>query len=86
MRQYSGMSPEVMADRTRPRPRNLGMRLSVSVVLALAFTSVAVAGSHQAIRAHGVALTVPAGWHRVASAGDGPAADPRTLLVVGNTG
>ena len=75
-----------MADRTRPRPRNLEVRLSASVVLALAFSSVAVAGGDQAIRAHGVALTVPAAWHRVASAGDGPGADPRTLLVVGTTG
>jgi len=38
------------------------------------------------IRAHGVVLTLPAGWHRVASAGDGPVTDPRTLLVVGTAG
>jgi hypothetical protein len=75
-----------MPDRTRPRPRNLGVRVSASIVLGLAFTPVAVADSHQAIRANGVTLTVPAGWHRVASAGDGFVTDPRTLLVAGTSG
>lgn len=59
------------------------MRLLVTVVVVLAFTSVARGSGGQIARAHGVALTVPAGWHRVASAGDGPVTDPRTLLVVG---
>jgi hypothetical protein len=62
------------------------MRLFASVVLALALTSVADGGGGQTVRAHGVALTMPAGWHRVASAGDGPVTDPRTLLVVGTAG
>ncbi len=55
-----------------------------SVVLALALTSVANGGGGRTLRARGVALTVPTGWHRVASANDRP--DPRTLLVVGTAG
>jgi hypothetical protein len=39
-----------------------------------------------AISANGVQVWAPAGWHRVASAGDGPVTDPRTLLVAGTTG
>jgi hypothetical protein len=62
------------------------MRFFASVALALAFSSVANGGVGQTVRAHGVALTMPAGWHRVASAGDGPVTDPRTLLVVGTAG
>ncbi len=62
------------------------MRLFTSVVLALALTSVANGGGGETVRAHGVALTMPAGWHRVASAGGGPLTDPRTLLVVGTAG
>jgi hypothetical protein len=63
------------------------MRLFTAVVLALALTSVASSSSgHRSVRAHGVALTIPAGWHRVTSAGDGPVIDPRTLLVVGTAG
>lgn len=31
-------------------------------------------------------VTAPAGWARVKAAEDGPAADPRTLLVVGTDG
>ena len=62
------------------------MRLFASVVLALAFTSVADGGGGRTVRAHGVALTMPARWHRVSSAADGPATDPRTLLVVGTAG
>jgi hypothetical protein len=80
------MSPEPKADLSRPRLRNLGMRSFASVVLTLAFTSIANGGGGQAVRAHGVALTVLAGWHRVTPAGDGPVTDPRTLLVVGTTG
>src|SRR3981189_724154 len=38
------------------------------------------------ISANGVQVWAPAGWHRVASAGDGPGTDPRTLLVVGTSG
>ncbi len=55
------------------------------VALALTVTSVA-NGSDKTIRAHGVALTVPAGWHRVPAAGDGSVTDPRTRLVVGTAG
>ena len=36
--------------------------------------------------AHGVRLTAPAGWHRVAPWGSGPVTDPKTLLVVGRGG
>ena len=60
------------------------MRVVASVVLALALTSVANGGGGRTLRARGVALTVPTGWHRVASANDRP--DPRTLLVVGTVG
>jgi hypothetical protein len=38
------------------------------------------------ISANGVQVWAPASWHRVASAGDGPVTDPRTLLVVGTSG
>jgi hypothetical protein len=38
------------------------------------------------VSANGVQVWAPAGWHRVASAGDGPVTDPRTLLVVGTPG
>src|SRR6266404_8991354 len=38
------------------------------------------------ISANGVQVWAPAGWHRIASAGDGPVTDPRTLLVVGTSG
>src|SRR5438132_10885016 len=62
------------------------MSLFASVVLTLVFASAACGGSGQTVRAHGVELTMPAGWHRVASAGDGPVTDPRTLLVVGTAG
>jgi len=62
------------------------VRLLAIVVVVLAFTSAASGGGGQIVRAHGVALLIPAGWHRVASAGDGPVIDPRTLLVVGTTG
>jgi hypothetical protein len=64
----------------------LGMRLFASVVLALAFAAVADGGGGQTVRAHGVALTMPLPWHRVAPAGDGNVTDPRTLLVVGTAG
>ena len=43
-------------------------------------------GVGAAISANGVQVWAPAGWHRVASAGDGPVTDPRTLLVVGTSG
>src|SRR5207244_8564573 len=62
------------------------MRLFASVVVVLTLTSVASGSIGTAIRANGVQLTVPAGWHRVASAGDGPVTDPRTLMVVGTAG
>ena len=38
------------------------------------------------VSAHGVRVTVPAGWHRVAPAGPGAVTDPLTLLVVGTGG
>ena len=38
------------------------------------------------ISANGAQVWAPAGWHRIASAGDGPVTDPRTLLVVGTSG
>jgi hypothetical protein len=57
-----------------------------SVVLALAFTAVANGGDGKIVRAHGVALTTPGSWHRVASAGDGTVTDPGTRLVVGTAG
>jgi hypothetical protein len=84
MRECSGMCPERVADLSRLIVRNLGMRLVASVVLALALTSVANGGGGRTLRARGVALTVPTGWHRVVSANDRP--DPRTLLVVGTAG
>ena len=36
--------------------------------------------------AHGVRLTAPAGWHRVAPWGSGAVTDPKTLLVAGTAG
>jgi hypothetical protein len=39
-----------------------------------------------AVSANGVQVWAPSGWHRVATAGDGPVTDPRTLLVVGTAG
>jgi hypothetical protein len=43
-------------------------------------------GVGDVISANGVQVWAPAGWHRVASAGDGPVTDPRTLVVVGTAG
>jgi hypothetical protein len=43
-------------------------------------------GVGAAISANGVQVWAPAGWHRIAPAGDGPVTDPRTLLVVGTSG
>jgi len=51
----------------------------------LAVSTLGLSGGH-VIAANGVQLTAPAGWARVASAGDGPVTDPRTLLVVGTLG
>jgi len=73
-----------MADLSRPSSVTRGMRWLASVVLALTFSAVANGGGGQTVRAHGVALSVPAGWHRVASTNDLP--DPRTLLVAGTAG
>ncbi|MDX6413799.1 MAG: hypothetical protein QOH23_1209 [Gaiellaceae bacterium] len=64
----------------------LGMRLFARVVLALAFTAVANGAGARTVHAHGVALSMPGSWHRVASAGDGTVTDPRTLLAVGTAG
>src|SRR3954453_8650043 len=55
------------------------MKVLLTVALALVAPT-------STVRAHGVALTVPAGWHRVAPAPDGAVDDPRTLLVVGTAG
>ncbi|MGH2935546.1 MAG: hypothetical protein ACRDL2_13675 [Gaiellaceae bacterium] len=38
------------------------------------------------LSAHGVRLTVPAGWQQVHPASPGPVTDPRTLLVAGTRG
>jgi hypothetical protein len=38
------------------------------------------------VSAHGVHLTIPAGWQRIQAASPGPVTDPVTLLVVGTTG
>lgn len=54
-------------------------------VLTLASTASG-AGTGRITTAHGVHLTVPAGWLQVPSAGDGPVIDPKTLLVVGTAG
>ena len=59
---------------------------ALALALALALASIAAGSSGKTIRAHGVALTTPDGWHRVPSAGDGPVIDPHTLLVVGTAG
>jgi hypothetical protein len=59
------------------------MRLFAPFVVVLTLTSVASGSIGTAIGANGVQLTLPAGWHRVVAAGDGPVTDPRTLLVVG---
>ena len=45
-----------------------------------------VIGAGNTISANGVQVRVPAGWHRVAPAGDGPIANPRTVLVAGTSG
>jgi hypothetical protein len=62
------------------------MRLIFSVTLAMVAAGSALASDVGTIRAHGIALNVPHGWHRVQAAGDGPVTDPRTLLVVGTAG
>ena len=80
------MHPEPSDFQRLLRRTFVGMRLLVFVVVALASAVTASAASMKTIRAHGVRLTVPPGWHRVAPAGDGPVTDPRTLLVVGTAG
>ncbi|MGZ4316700.1 MAG: hypothetical protein ACXVRS_12835 [Gaiellaceae bacterium] len=62
------------------------MKMLASAAAVLSLASVANGTGGRVVRAHGVEMTVPAGWHRVVSAGDGPAIDPRTLLVVGTAG
>jgi hypothetical protein len=44
------------------------------------------AGVGGVVSANGVQVWAPAGWHRVASAGDGPIDNPRTVLVAGTSG
>jgi hypothetical protein len=65
---------------------SVGWRLLVATIFGLALIGNATADGGQIMRAHGVELTLPAGWQQVASAGDGPVIDPRTLLVVGTAG
>lgn len=63
------------------------MRIVTALFLALALASIATASSAgRVVTAHGVRLTVPSRWRQVASAGDGPVVDPKTLLVVGTAG
>src|SRR5690348_4667424 len=62
------------------------MKLPASAVAALVFTCAANAGGGQIVRAHGVELTLPAGWQPIAPAGDRAVIDPRTLMVVGTAG
>lgn len=62
------------------------VRLLCALTVALVTAAGASANTAGTIRAHGIALTLPAGWHRVRAAGDGPVTDPRTLLVVGTVG
>jgi hypothetical protein len=63
------------------------MRVLTGVAVALASSPTAAASSAcRVLPAHGVRLAVPTGLERVLSAGDGPAIDPKTLLVVGTSG
>jgi hypothetical protein len=59
------------------------MRRAVPLVCVLLLTG---CGGGSRIRAHGVRLTLPHGWHRVAPAADSIVQDPRTLLVAGTAG
>lgn len=68
------------------KPYRSYVRLLCTVTVALVAAAGASATTTGTIRAHGIALTLPAGWHRVRAAGDGPVTDPRTLLVVGKVG
>jgi hypothetical protein len=54
-------------------------------VLAI-LSVVGVVGVGGVLSANGVQVWAPTGWHRVASAGDGPVDNPRTVLVVGTSG
>jgi hypothetical protein len=62
------------------------MRLLAVLVPALFFTTVGTGAGGEVVREHGVRMTVPKGWQRLAPAGDGPVTDPRTLLVAGTPG
>ena len=55
-------------------------------LVALALVSLAVTQVGQIVSAHGVRVTIPAGWSRVRAASAGAVTDPRTLLVVGTAG
>jgi hypothetical protein len=59
--------------------------LAGAAALAAASASFGSNGFHREA-AHGVRVTVPAGWARLRPAGDGRVTDPRTLLVVGTRG
>jgi hypothetical protein len=60
----------------------VGPFIGLLVLLAVAATAIA-AARPRVITAHGIRLTVPAGWSRVQPAPAGPVVDPKTLLVVG---
>lgn len=63
------------------------MRALTSLFVALTLAStVSAANGDMVVAAHGVRVVVPGGWRQVASAGDGPVVDPKTLLVVGTAG
>jgi hypothetical protein len=55
-------------------------------VRLLALLSILAAGGAGQVSANGVAVTVPAGWHRIAAVEDARYTDPRTVLVVGTAG
>ena len=59
------------------------MRSAVLLVCVLLLTG---CGGGSTARAHGVRLTLPHGWQRVAPAADSSVQDPRTLLVAGTAG
>ena len=64
---------------------DFGMRRCAIVACGLGLTVGAAAAGHR-IAANGVQVVVPAGWHRVAAAGEAHIVDPKTVLVVGTAG
>jgi hypothetical protein len=59
---------------------------AIALLVAAGLAPAAVAGGDRTIVGRGVQVVAPAGWTRVASAGDGSVIDPRTVLVVGTAG